>query len=272
MPNKLICSDIDGTLLNKNRELSVKTKDAVKDISPTPFILISSRMPQAMEHLQEEMHISHLPLICYNGGLVIDGDKVLQSTEISVEIARSLTDFCLNTQIHSSLYHGREWYVPSMDYWAKRESNNTKVIPQLQDIETTLSKWENEGKGAHKIMCMGDATEIDMLTRYIEENFSDQIIGYRSKPTYLEISPRDISKKTAIETLLKHNYPTLSLSDVTAFGDNYNDIEMLRAVGRGVAVSNAVPEVLAIADVITSTNKEDGVAQVLQGTVSRRAS
>lgn len=272
MPYKLICSDIDGTLLNKNRELSDKTIGAIKDLSPTPFILISSRMPQAMEHLQMELDIRHLPLICYNGGLVIDGDRVIESTEIDTGIARSLAGFCQNTGIHSSLYHGREWYVPSMDYWAKRESNNTKVIPQIQDIDTTIGKWELEGKGAHKIMCMGEAQEIDALARYIEENFNDKIIGYRSKPTYLEISPRDISKKTAIETLLVHNYPELGMQDVTAFGDNYNDIDMLQAVGRGVAVSNAIPEVLAVADLITSTNKENGVAEVLEATLSRYAS
>ena len=58
MQIKLICSDIDGTLLNKDRELSKRTISAVKNISPTPFILISSRMPQAMSHLQEELMIS----------------------------------------------------------------------------------------------------------------------------------------------------------------------------------------------------------------------
>ncbi len=68
MQTKLICSDIDGTLLNKDRELSTKTIEVIKDMTPMPFILISSRMPQAIEHLQKELDITHLPLICYNGG------------------------------------------------------------------------------------------------------------------------------------------------------------------------------------------------------------
>lgn len=265
MQTKLICSDIDGTLLNKDRELSTKTIAVIKDMAPMPFILISSRMPQAMEHLQEELDITHLPLICYNGGLIIEGEEVVHSTEINLDITKALVDFCSDTEIHSSLYHGREWYVPGMDFWANRESNNTKVVPVLQAIEMTLEKWKSEDKGAHKIMCMGKPAELDSLVAFIENNYNDQIIGYRSKPTYLEISPKSISKKTSLETLLSLQYPELGLQNVMAFGDNYNDVDMLSAVGVGVAVENAIPEAKDVADHKTACNIDDGVALFLEG-------
>jgi len=264
MQTKLICSDIDGTLLNKDRELSTKTIEVIKDITPMPFILISSRMPQAMEHLQEELDITHLPLICYNGGLIIDGEEIVHSTEINLDITKALVDFCSNTEIHSSLYHGREWYVPGMDFWANRESNNTKVIPVAQALDITLENWEIEEKGAHKIMCMGEPSELDALVSFIENNYHDQIIGYRSKPTYLEISPKSISKKTSLETLLDLQYPELGLHNVMAFGDNYNDIDMLSAVGVGVAVENAIAEAKDAADHKTVCNIDDGVALFLE--------
>jgi len=263
MKTKLICSDIDGTLLNKERELSTRTIAAIKKHKGIPFILISSRMPQAMRHLQQELNISHLPLIAYNGGLIVDGNNVLHSTEITVDCMASIDEFCSSTSLHLSLYHRDEWYVPTMDYWAKREQNNTKVTPQVQQVKTTLQQWEKEEKGAHKIMCMGDEHEIDLLVSFLEKEFTDTIIGYRSKATYLEISPAAISKKTAIEYLLKTNYPELNLSNVLAFGDNYNDIEMLTSVGLGIAVQNAKTAVLAIADKTTLSNIEDGVAVFL---------
>ena len=264
MQIKLICSDIDGTLLNKDRELSQKTIHEIKRIDPIPFILISSRMPKAMTHLQKELENEHLPLIAYNGGLIIVDGNVISSTEITSDTSEAIHDFCKKTNLHLSLYHNDEWYVPEFDYWAERESNNTKVIPEIQSIETTLENWKTENKGAHKIMVMGDAIEIDRLVQFIEKNLSKEIIGYRSKDTYLEIAHRDISKKTAIKTLLFEHYPTLAMKNVLAFGDNYNDIEMLDSVGIGVAVANAKKEVLEVADSVTGTNKEDGVANYLE--------
>ena len=264
MDYKLICTDIDGTLLNKDRELSEKTIKQVQRIAPLPFVLISSRMPKAMHHLQEQFKNTSTPLIAYNGGLVLDNDIVLHSTFINNDVLEVIINQCLETEIHLSLYYADEWYVPSMDYWANREANNTKVAPIVKSNKAVLSKWKDEGKGAHKIMCMGDEAEIDVLYKALEKEYSNEIMLYRSKPTYIEISHKSISKKTAIEVLLKKCYPTLSMNNVVAFGDNYNDIEMLKSVGLGVAVSNANDEVLAIADKITDTNKNDGVAKIIE--------
>lgn len=261
---QLICSDIDGTLLNKDRELSKITINQVKRLSHIPFILISSRMPKAMIHLQKEFGNTHLPLIAYNGGLLIDNGVIIDSTEISVKIISALFNEIKKSDLHLSLYHNDEWFVSSMDYWAKRESNNTKVIPIVQTIETTISNWKNEDKGAHKIMVMGDKLEIDALGTFIGSNFTDEIIAYRSKDTYLEIAHKSISKKTAIETLLNSHYPKLSMENVLAFGDNYNDIAMIESVGIGVAVKNGVKEIIAVSDATTDGNKEDGVANYLK--------
>jgi Cof subfamily protein (haloacid dehalogenase superfamily) len=169
-----------------------------------------------------------------------------------------------STNIHLSLFYADEWYVPTMDYWAKREQNNTQVTPVVKSNAAVLSAWKKEGKGAHKIMCMGNENEIDILYSFLENEFSNELNLYRSKPTYIEISHKNISKKTAIEVILKNCYPTISMENVMAFGDNYNDIEMLEAVGCGVAVANANNEVLKIANKITDTNKNDGVAKVIQ--------
>jgi Cof subfamily protein (haloacid dehalogenase superfamily) len=264
MNYQLICTDIDGTLLNKERELSENTISEVKRISPIPFVLISSRMPKAMRHLQQQFGNINTPLIAYNGGLVLDNETILHSTVIDNNVLEATINKCLNTEIHLSLYFADEWYVPSMDYWAKREENNTKVTPIVKSSLDVLSNWKKEGKGAHKIMCMGNESEIDTLYTSLEKEFSNEIILYRSKSTYIEISHRSISKKTAIEVLLKSNYPNLTMDNVVAFGDNYNDIEMLKAVGLGVAVANANEEVLNVADKVTDTNKNDGVAKVLK--------
>jgi Cof subfamily protein (haloacid dehalogenase superfamily) len=264
MDFKLICSDIDGTLLNKNRELSEMTIQEIKRISPIPFVLISSRMPKAIRHLQNQLGNTTAPFIAYNGGLVLHNNQVFHSAFIDNSVLEAIIRLCAKTGIHLSLYFEDEWYVPTIDFWAKKEENNTKVTPEVKSSKEVLCQWKNEGKGAHKIMCMGDETEIDILYKALENSFSSEIMLYRSKPTYIEISHHSVSKKTAIEVLLNNCYPEFTMKNIVAFGDNYNDIEMLKAVGLGVAVSNAIEEVLQIADKVTDTNKNDGVAKTIQ--------
>ena len=257
----MLCTDIDGTLLNKDRELSPATISEFKRIKKDcAIVLASSRMPEAMRHLQAEVDILNSPLIAYNGGLVLDGDKVLSSTVVGYSEVCKIAELCEETEIHVSIYNNDEWYVPSMDYWAKREANNTKVTPTLRSIHDTLNDFAKSQKGAHKVMCMGPAEEISVLYNSLIEQLNDDLHVYKSKDTYLEIASKKISKKSAIATLLQHLYTDLDWNEVIAFGDNYNDIEMLEAVGMGVAVQNAKEEVLAIANDVTDTNKEDGVA------------
>jgi Cof subfamily protein (haloacid dehalogenase superfamily) len=267
MQFKAICTDIDGTLLNADRVLSAKTIDVIRRLATdVPVILASSRMPKAMRHLQAELGILHCPLICYNGGYVIHFDEgrepsVLHSTEIAAADCQLVLDLARGTEVHVSLYRADEWYVPAQDYWADREQNNTRVAPEVADLDAIVAGWQAQGLGAHKVMCMGPAEGITAITAALGQQSSLNL--YRSRDTYLEIAHGDINKATGLALLLRHKYD-FGLSDVIAFGDNYNDIELLEAVGIGIAVGNAKPEVLAIARDIAAPGKEDGVALALE--------
>lgn len=270
MKFKAICTDIDGTLLNAERELSPATLDILRRAKErVPLILASSRMPAAMRHLQAELGILGSPLVCYNGGYVIHFPEgatepvVLHSTPIPLEACKAIHQLAQGTEVHVSLYHADEWYVPAQDQWAAREANNTKVQPTLADFEDVFADWAARGIGAHKVMCMGPADEIEAITQHLAAHFGETLNLYRSKPTYLEIAHRSISKRTALQLLLDHVYP-LQWEDLVAFGDNYNDIEMLEAVGLGVAVGNAKDEVKEISNYVAAAGKEDGVAHTVR--------
>lgn len=264
MSYKIIFSDIDGTLLNKDRELSELTKTVFQELQQkVPIVLISSRMPQAMRHLQEELHIAHQPLICYNGGLILIDGKIKGTTEIPFSILEKLADFNKQVDCHLSLYNNEDWFVPKMDKWAQREESNTKVTPVVRPTRTVLEEWKLQEKGAHKVMCMGKEEKIDKIVEFLSCSFKDELHLYRSKATYLEIANKKVSKLTAINILLKEHFQ-LTLEQCIAFGDNFNDYEMLKAAGLGIAVGNAKPEILKIAREITHHGKEDGVAKSLQ--------
>lgn len=264
-PKTIFFSDIDGTLLNADREVSPALQHEVGNLNQRslPFILISSRMPAAMTHLQRDLEINGLPLIAYNGGLVIADGKVLHSQEIDLRIMERVRLLTADTSLSLQLFHGDEWYVETMDFYAAREQRNTKVIPQIRLATETLWDWTSRNIGPHKIMVMGEPGELDALVAGLTTAYADALHLYRSKDTYLEIADKRISKLTGIRVLLEYAYPTATLEDCVAFGDNYNDIEMLAGVGVGVAVGNARPEVVAVADAVTAGNKEDGVAKWL---------
>lgn len=261
---KLICSDIDGTLLNKDRALSKKTVASLHRLKKThPIILISSRMPKSMRLLQKELEIEQLPLIAYNGSLILKDTQCFFSQEIDIQLIKEIASYIKATQIHLSLYHNDEWIVPKDDYWAQRETHNTRVTPLIQPLEKTIKNWEERSIGAHKIMCMGDAHEIDALFNQLEEKHQKDINAYRSKDTYIEISHIRQDKASALSFLLNYHYPKISLKNCIAFGDNYNDATLLSQAGIGIAVANAKQEILSLADSITDKNTEDGVANYL---------
>ncbi|WP_299756093.1 Cof-type HAD-IIB family hydrolase [uncultured Pontibacter sp.] len=270
MKFRAICTDIDGTLLNSERQLSQRTIHTFRNLDRSvPVILASSRMPSAMRHLQQELNILHHPLICFNGGYVIhfEDDQAsplqLDSVQIQSSICQIIHDFTTGTDIHVSLYEQDNWYAPSLDYWAEREQRITKVTPKIAELAPILDKWHQAETGAHKVMCMGPADEIDALQQELNSNYADKVHAYRSKDTYLEIAPRAISKATALELLLKERFG-IAMQEVMAFGDNYNDIHMLQEAGLGIAVGNAREEVRAVADEITLKSIEDGVAVAIE--------
>lgn len=259
---KLICSDIDGTLLNAKRELSEKTITEIGKLKDKlPILLISARMPSAMKHLQVELGIEHMPIVAYNGGLILVGGKVLQSTTIPYELVKQVVE--LNTKgLHLSLYHNDDWFVPQRDKWAERETNNTKVNPTVESNLKVLENWENGKTGAHKIICMGDANLIQEFYDVLSDKMPNELHLYRSKDTYIEIAPKQISKRSAIEFLISTEYD-FDMTEIMSFGDNYNDVEMIKACGLGLAVQNARDEVKKVASKVIGHSKEDGVAKFL---------
>src|SRR5690606_8075197 len=182
MAYKIVFSDIDGTLLNKDRELSPVTIRAIKRLrDKVPFVLISARMPAAMRHLQKQLEIEHLPIICYNGGLIIADDEIKQSTVIPLKILDDLVNYNNQFDCHLSLYHQDEWYVPQVDTWAEIEINNTKIVPEVKSNSMVINKWKAENKGAHKIMAMGEPAIIDKIKTFLFEAYGDHLNLYRSK-------------------------------------------------------------------------------------------
>ena len=271
MSIKLICTDVDGTLLNKQRELDVRTIKAVAQLDPQiRFVLASSRMPKALFHLQNTLNISRMPLICYNGALVLnsglgfDSEKVISSVTISSENVKVMMKLADQHKIHISIYQNNIWLASAIDFYAQREINNTRAEPDGLFNDFAAEELQNFiQNGAHKLMLMGEPQLLDLIEADIRKNL--HVAVWRSKDIYLEITPFT-NKNEGLELLLE-SFPTntkVNLEEVMAFGDGYNDLEMLQKTGVGVAVGNAVAELKQIAAAVTKPNIEHGVAEFLE--------
>ena len=167
---KAICSDIDGTLLNSERSLSPNLISIVSSISPEiPFFLASARMPAAMRHLLHDLNRKE-PLIAYNGALVLDAEgKELESIHIPIHLVEEIVLLANEHSLHLSLLYGEEWHTLNEDYFALREIENTKVVPSWTDPLLVIERWKGDNHGAHKVMCMGDATKIETLYQTLNQ-------------------------------------------------------------------------------------------------------
>jgi len=267
---KLICTDVDGTLLNKQREIDEYTIKVFAQLNKNiQVVLASSRMPKALWHLQKTLSIEQMPLICYNGALMLssgetfDSEKALFSVTIPGKNVHEIINQAKINQVHISIYQNNAWLASEMDFYAQREINNTRVHPDglLTDFsdEELNSFIEN---GAHKIMLMGKPELIDLIEKSLRT--SPDVSVWRSKDIYLEITP-STNKSEGLAVLLKKlsNYADITLDEVMAFGDNYNDKELIQNVKYGIAVGNSVQEIKEIAYAVTKPNTEHGVAYYL---------
>ena len=262
MNHKILCSDLDGTLLSSKSDVSTFTISEINRIKPnTKIILVSARMPKAIRYIQKDLGIEHEPIISYNGALVLDGDKVIHSSFLPVEIIASMYQLANTHNIKLGLYYCDEWFVEENSERVTKEIQYTKVKPTFKKTLDTLMDWRMRNIGAHKIMLMGSIESIESIQPQLMTEYNSVMNIYRSNDTLIEVSPKDISKLKAIELLIGNSH---SLDDVIAFGDNYNDSEMLRLVDCGIAVSNGRTEVKAIADYTTLANTSDGVAHFLK--------
>jgi len=261
---KLICTDIDGTLLNAERSLSQDTISAFAK-TQLPIVLASSRMPNAMYYLQQGLGVLDAPLIAYNGGLILGKQGVtLQSSTLPLSVLKELIEHHKKASYNLSVYANDNWFTASEDFWSLREINNTRVTPTYIQPEESLRLLETEQREPHKIMCMGDSSEIDDIVTTFRAKFQTTAHFYRSKDTYLEITPKYIDKAKALGVIVD-TYYDFNMDAVIAFGDNHNDETLISNAGLGIAVANATERLKKLADYTSMyTNKENAVAKAIE--------
>ena len=256
MSIKIVFSDIDGTFLTNDHRVTEHTQQTVKSLlsKGIPFVLVSARMPEAIYPITQSIGVT-IPIISYSGGLVLtEKEQVLYSRELTETDCRHvLTDIEEHwPEVTVNYYAGRHWYVRQIDSRVQTEMDITSAQAEPADFDELMDR----GILPNKILIMADPPVCEEMEQKLGVRFPGLNV-VRSAPMLLEIMDRSVSKATGIEVMLKHFGWTAD--EALAFGDNYNDTEMLQYVGCGVAMKNAPDAIRALADEVTETNENDGI-------------
>ncbi|EMB62339.1 fructose-phosphate phosphohydrolase SppA [Streptococcus mutans] len=264
---KLILSDIDGTILDNNHQVDAHLRDTITELKKEsiPFVLASARSPHGMFPIAQELNLGANPIACYNGALIVEGNKEHYQTLIEHGLSKAdvkkIVALIKKQFPHISInfYSGGDWIVEEIDQWVQIEADITKESPNIRNFDTLLT---DDSIPIHKLLLIANAQAIQEFFTYLKRvNFEDASF-YLSKDNYLEVTSQSVSKENALLEIAK--YYDISLSQTMAIGDNYNDIPMLKLAGLGVAMANAPQAVKNEADIETVSNNDNGVSKVIE--------
>ena len=261
---KLICTDIDGTLLNSEHRISDENKKAIQLAVQNNILvsLVSGRIAGSLEVLQKELGITG-PLGCYSGSLVLDRHEVLASHPITNDQARRILASLASSGLQAIIFGKEHWYIDTSGKWHDKEAKVSLYEGTVCDFSPLLDSWEQEGESPYKILCMSeDSALVQTMETTLQALFHTELNVFRSSPQYLEISAKGIDKGHAVQAICKKY--GFSSSQVMAVGDFYNDLGMFREAGYSVAMGNAPDDIKSQADTVTRTNDENGLALAIE--------
>ncbi len=283
---KFIAIDIDGTLLNSAGELTKHTSDVIKEATKrgVKIVLTSGRVTDSVKGIAEQINADK-HIICDNGATIVnlEDGKTIYAKYIEKETIIKLVDFCINNNVYYMVFTNKEIIVKDLQHMAFAFY---KQRHHLKDEATGVSQIKFAGIDYIKkvtdpftriVICDQDRAIYNSIINVLKNfddiallaapHISNKIVDDGDKKvvlsySYAEILAKDTNKWTAIEELI--GKLKIKRSEVMAIGDNFNDIEMIKNAGLGIAMNNGSPVAKEVATVIAPSNNEDGVAKVIE--------
>lgn len=273
---KLIALDIDDTLLNSEKKITAKTYEALiaAQKQGVKIALVSGRPHQGLKALAEKLQLKTYGgyLVSYNGSLVYDlaQDKRLFNQALDPELAQAIFNHLEKFDVYPFLDVGSYSYVydayadigvefpPGFPNVVAYETRNCNF--KICEVDHLADKVQPEG--VNKVLVAGNPDYMQENVEAMVAPFKDQVTTAFSAPFYLEYTDQGIDKGHA----LKEAFEPLGITseNIIAFGDNENDLAMIKYAGVGVAMGNAVAAVKDVADFITDDCDHDGIAKALE--------
>lgn len=279
---KLIAIDMDGTLLTPEHSITPRTILAInKALEQGIQVVIATGRAFYEAHGIVREYDLNIPYICLNGAQIRNEQhEIVENYPMNNELITEVTDVFKSEDVFYQVYTDRAIYTTSIERdidifieLAEQSGGNPDVekirrLMRERMAKTSLKEVENyreiyEREDEHVLKFLAASSNKPKLIRtksYLNE--IDQLAVSSSSYGNVEVTRKDAQKGIALEKIAEEL--NVVLKDAMAIGDNLNDISMLKRAGTAVAMGNATSEVKAIADVVTGTNIEDGVATAIE--------
>lgn len=260
-PFDLVAFDLDDTLLRPTHDLAARTRDALiaLDARGVRVCLASGRMLRNMRKVVDALPFK-CSVVSFNGALVhtsLSDEPIFQS-RVPAALSARVIDWATERDLHLHFYEGERLFTNREDDWKAhvyREQTGAFL-----EYEADFRRLRDQSPV--KLLIADEPARIESLLQEGRERFGHELFVTRSRPIYLEFLSLGVDKGRGLAELCK--YLRIPMSRVAAFGDAYNDTEMLQLVGHAVVMENGVQAAKAVADEVCPSNEEDGVAQVLE--------
>jgi len=265
---RLVVTDIDGTLLNNEKKISQATQDGIHAIieKGVKFVVATGRAYPAAKWPYLDLGVGG-PLITCNGALIKDTNtgELIYERPLRNDLARQVSDICASYGMYFHYYTENAIHSERYEFILKRFAELSKALPKDRQVPTEViesySDFLERGQTIYKIGIYYDGSQAsDKMIKEISK--LEGIACYKSLTTSFDVMAEGVSKGDAIAQLNK--YYDIPREETIASGDNENDIDMIKYVGLGVAMENAVEAAKEVADYVTVSNDEDGLLKVLK--------
>lgn len=256
---RMIVSDLDGTLLAGGNNIPEKNLAALRRAmdAGVQVVLCSGRMIEATLPIADAVGVN-APMVLFNGAMVYDGanDRILDSHVIVHDDAIAVLREIEGLGMYVQAFPGRGYFYEAETEWTRYYAG--KISVEGEAVGMKLSRWL-EGD-VYKLLCLGSAADLDALAGRLAPMFPG-ICFVKSADTHLEIVAGGVDKATGLRAL--ERISGISAGEMIGFGDEANDLPMLRYVGTSYVMENAPENVRREARHIAPANTQAGLGRII---------
>lgn len=261
---KIIVLDLDGTLTNRDKVITPRTKAALMEAQKRgkKVVLASGRPTPGVVPLAEELELKNYGgyILSFNGGMIMNCQtgEVVFSQLLPQEANRRIIELAEEHRVDFLTYEDDHIMTNNKENeYGQKESWITHMpLVERDDLKEYLNFR------VPKFLLLDDGDYLALVEPKVKAALGKNFSVYRSEPFFLEVLPKGIDKALSLARLLE--VMGLTKEEMIACGDGYNDLTMIQFAGLGVAMENAVLPVRKVADYITDSNNDDGVGKVVE--------